>query len=111
MRGGLPHIWRVDLDGSNLKQLTFGDTGGDTRGYDRASLTPDGEWVIFNSYGSAGKHTPWKVSVNGGEPVRLSDRQLVCNAVSPDGQLIACYDAFQQQGSWKIVLLPVAGGD
>jgi Tol biopolymer transport system component len=99
------HVWRVDVDGGNLKQLTFSDS---QEGLPH--ITPDGKWVVFSSF-STGKMTPWKEAAGGGEPIQLSDKQLQCNDVSPDGRLIACADITQQQGKWKIVLLPLAGGE
>jgi len=99
------HLWRIDMDGSNLKQLTFSDNEEQD-----PLVTPDGKWVIFSTW-STGKLTPWKVPVDGGRPVQLSDMQLRCNGVSPDGKLIACADTFQEQGTWKFVLLPVEGGE
>jgi serine/threonine protein kinase/Tol biopolymer transport system component len=102
---GDAHVWRVDLDGSNLKQLTFSDSE------ERSPhITPDEKWVTFNSY-RTGKLTPWKVPVDGGEPVQLSDKQLQCGNASPDGKLLVCADFFHQQGKWKIMLLPIEGGE
>ncbi|MDT5123090.1 MAG: eukaryotic-like serine/threonine-protein kinase [Acidobacteriota bacterium] len=106
LRGGSPHVWRIDMDGSNLKQLTFGPSE-----ESRPSITPDGKWVIFSSFRSTGKLTPWKVSTDGGEPVQLSDKQLQCGNASPDGKLIVCADSSQTQGKWKILLLPIEGGE
>lgn len=105
-RDGLPHVWRVDLDGGNLRQLTFGDSE-DTR----PRITPDGHWVIFNSFRNTGKMTPWKVSTDGGPPIQLSDKQMQCDKASPDGKLVICGDDFQPQGKWKIILLPIEGGE
>jgi Tol biopolymer transport system component len=36
---------------------------------------------------------------------------MACDAVSPDGKLVACLDTFQMEGKGKIVLLPIEGGE
>ena len=50
-RGGFPSLWRMDLDGANLKQLTFSQE-------DYAqNVSPDGRWVLFHSWRS-GRMSP-----------------------------------------------------
>jgi serine/threonine protein kinase len=78
------HVWKMDIDGGNLKQLTYGL-------YEHSpQFTPDGRWVIYNS-ASSGKPTLWRVSVDGGAPVQLTTNFSKLPVVSPDGKLIACY--------------------
>lgn len=78
------NIWRMNADGSNLKQLTHGSYEGNPQ------LTPDGRWVVYASW-QTGKPTIWKVSIDGGEPVQLTDKYSQAPVVSPDGKQIACY--------------------
>ena len=78
----IPHIWRIDVDGSNPKQLT------DKEDY-APSFSPDGRWVVFSSW-RTGKETLWKVSVDGGEAAQISDKVAGGPIVSPDGKLISC---------------------
>ena len=98
-------IWRMDPDGGNLKQLTEGP--GDV--FPQSS--PDGRWVVFQSVRS-GSLRVWKVSIDGGEPVRLADKWTANPTVSPDGSLIAC---FYREGpnapAIKVAVIPFAGGD
>src|SRR5438876_25195 len=98
-------IWRMDADGGNLKQLTEGP--GDI--FPQSS--PDGRWVVFSSSRS-GSMRVWKVSIDGGEPVRLTDKWTANPTVSPDGSLIACfYREDQPNARTKVAVIPFAGGD
>jgi Tol biopolymer transport system component len=79
------NIWRMDADGSNLKQLTDGK-----RDYSPA-CTPDGKWAYFLD-GTLGRLM--RVSTDGGRsevvpgPNR-SDISAWLPAISPDGQTLA----------------------
>jgi serine/threonine protein kinase len=99
--GNLRSIWRIDTDGSNLKQLTGGAGGR----FPQSS--PDGRWVVFQSTRSA-----WKVSIDGGEPVRLTDKLTTNPTVSPNGNLVACWYRDDQPNTLtKVAIIPFAGGD
>ncbi len=80
-RSGAPHIWRINIDGSNLKQLTNGN------GEDRATCSLDGKWVIYTDFAT---NSLWKVPMEGGNPSSLTDKLTARPAISPDGKLIAC---------------------
>jgi len=41
------HIWRIDEDGANPKQITFGDSYRDWFPHP----SPDGKWIAFISFG------------------------------------------------------------
>src|SRR5438132_11556032 len=42
-RTGVPHIWRMDIDGANVRQLTV-------KQYDEdPNISPDGQWIAFMS--------------------------------------------------------------
>ena len=61
------------------------------------------------------QQTLWKVSIDGGESVQLSDQPSSAPAISPDGTLIACWyaqDSVTQdpRPPVKIALIPFAGG-
>ena len=97
-------VWRMDPDGGNLKQLTEGP------GDQFAQSSPDGRWVVFQSAVTGAR--AWKVSIDGGEPVRLSDKWAANPTVSPDGNLIACfYREDQPNAPIKVAIIPFAGGD
>jgi len=99
-------IWRMDPDGGNLKRLTEGP--GDIL----PQSSPDGRWVVFWSNRS-GALRVWKVSIDGGAPVQLTDQVMYNPTVSPDGSQIACLYPETQPSALtnKIAIIPFAGGD
>jgi Tol biopolymer transport system component len=100
-RTGAPHIWRMDIDGGNQKQLT-----------DKSDVSPhcspDGRWVVYVS--NANKDTIWKVGIDGGQPVQLSEKFSFSPAISPDGKQIACFYFEDQNSPAKLAILPFQGG-
>lgn len=78
--GGNAHVWRMDIDGGNQKQLTNHASEG------VPSFTPDGRWVVYSEAGSG----IWKVPAEGGPPVLILGNAHTAS-VSPDGSLIACF--------------------
>ncbi|MCI0489521.1 MAG: winged helix-turn-helix domain-containing protein [Blastocatellia bacterium] len=89
-RTGTTQIWRMDIDGRNQKQLTFGEER--REGAQSAALSPDGKEVFFIKIG-AGSAAIWKVSIEGGTPVpvsRLTDASTEGSiSISPDGRWLA----------------------
>jgi eukaryotic-like serine/threonine-protein kinase len=105
---GPPSIWRMDLDGANPTRLTHGS------GEDSPSISPDGAWVVYTSYGAdADKRIPtiWKVPLTGGDPVQLTKSVSYMPVVSPDGRQIACYYYHREVGGTGIALIPFEGGE
>jgi len=101
-RTGSPHVWRIDIDGSNPKQLT--QTAEDLD----ANISPDGRWVTYTS--CLNKCTVWKVGIDGGQPVQLTDRFSQASVFSPDGKQIACRYLDQPNGQYQLAILPSEGG-
>ncbi len=106
-RSGSPAIWRINIDGSNPKQLTRGLSDG------LPSISPDGKWVVYASLGAT-KPTVWKVSIDGGEPKELTSRVSTNPLVSPDGKFVAylypeSHDPFAPAN--RIALIPIEGGE
>ena len=89
-RSGNAAIWRMDMDGGNLEQLTSGPEDWSP------SCSPDGDVLVFCSK-RAGAPTVWKASTAGGEAVQLADRPAFNPVLSPDGTLIA--SLFTELGS------------
>jgi Tol biopolymer transport system component len=85
-RSGTEHFWRVDLDGSNLLQLTNSEWDSH---YDAPGFSPDGKWVFYGRTGPEGGI--WKVPIEGGNPVRVisARNDLGFATVSPDGKMLA----------------------
>jgi Tol biopolymer transport system component/DNA-binding winged helix-turn-helix (wHTH) protein len=99
--GDILHIWRMDIDGSNQRQLT-------NHTFENApSLTPDGRWVVYTAFGLG----IWKVPSEGGEPVPIYEGSAYAPSISPDGKLIACFYSDEKlKTGGKIALLPIEGG-
>jgi Tol biopolymer transport system component len=92
-------IWRMDVGGGNLKQLSDGK-------YDRFPLcSPDGKWVYYTDWDNAGKLT--RVPLDGGKAERLSERPGYggCD-ISPDGKL-AAFGASGVGPKKQLALVPV----
>lgn len=101
---GTHHIWLMEADGNNNRQLTNGE------GENYPAFTPDGNWIIYTSLGKESS-TLWKISTGGGIPVQItSDGFTIKPQVSPDGNLIACTHRKNRTDEWKIIVLPVSGG-
>jgi len=109
---GTVGTWRMDIDGGNPKQLD------DNRGL-FTSISPDGRWVVYRGiyYGRPGGLM--KVSIDGGDPVRLfagDDPErlrpwgdAVQPAISPDGKSIAYV---YRKGLFRgIAIMPFDGGE
>jgi len=101
-RTGLNHIWRMQTDGSNPKQLT---NGTDER---RPNCSPDGRWVVYASLGSW--WNLWKVPIDGGDAVQLTNKPSGRPVISPNGKLIACGYSDEQDAPLKIAVIPFEGG-
>jgi dipeptidyl aminopeptidase/acylaminoacyl peptidase len=79
------HIYLANSDGSDLVQLTWGETSSYNPRW-----SPDGEWIAFTSRRS-GKQNVWLIRVRGGEARMLTDVETGVSSFkwSPDGKWIA----------------------
>jgi serine/threonine protein kinase len=100
---GNANIWRMDVDGGNLKELTQGwmDI--------RPAVSPDGQWVVFTSP-QGGRYTLVKVPSEGGRPVQLTDYHSYYPSVSPNGKWIACFYVSGEGQPSSLAILPFQGG-
>ncbi len=101
-RSGSPHLWRIDSDGNNLKQITNGVAE------ITPEISPDGQWIVYQSISDLGL---WKISIEGGTPVRILDKLVGPGAVSPDGKLIACRFREQDLTPFKLGIIDFATGE
>ena len=90
--GPTSDVWRVDAaDGGNPLQLTkVGSVV--MRAQSKISCSPDGKSVAFLATNPSEGSAAWKVSIEGSEPVKLSDnidRPRI--AFSPDGTMVAVH--------------------
>jgi Tol biopolymer transport system component/DNA-binding winged helix-turn-helix (wHTH) protein len=115
-RTGTTQIWRMDIDGRNQKQLTFGENSNER--VQSPALSPDGSEIFFVKRG-AGQSAIWKISVEGGNAVQVSH---LTNAtpegfvsISPDGKRLAYHhisdkpEADGENNLFQIGVLPTDG--
>jgi Tol biopolymer transport system component/DNA-binding winged helix-turn-helix (wHTH) protein len=102
--GGAFNVWRMDRDGGNPKQLTFGSDE------NFAHVTADNRWVVYSTVGFNQKAGIWKVPIDGGDAVPLTDKPASWPVVSPDGKLVACtYQAMPGEPQ-KLAIISIDGG-
>jgi Tol biopolymer transport system component len=100
-----PHLWRMDIDGNDIKQLT--NSPRDLLQVGSPDLTPDGKWVFYAKWGP--EWGIWKIPIEGGDPVRVNDTPYAAfPAVSPDGKMLAyTYPDKSQRG--EVALMSLEG--
>jgi len=104
-RAGNTNLWQMDLDGANSKQLTHGV------GEYFPDYSPDGKWILYTAYDPAsGFWSVWKISTDGGSPVRMTDKESALPSISPDGKWFACNYQAEAGAGYKIAIVPIAGG-
>lgn len=103
-RAGLFNIWRMDIDGSNYKQITTGP------GEWFPQISPDGRWLIYRVWSAGVSNSLWKRPIDGGAAVRLTDEIGWLPSISPDGKLIACNYLNEVSRKWQIAIIPFDGG-
>jgi Tol biopolymer transport system component/DNA-binding winged helix-turn-helix (wHTH) protein len=101
-RNDQEHLWRIDIDGKHPMQLTRGI------GDRHPTFTQDGRAVIFKS---SNPGSLFRVSIDGGEPVRLTERGGFDPNVSPDGKLIACGYRPAPADKNRFAVLGLEGGE
>src|SRR5436190_17971382 len=101
-RGGRDNIWRMDADGGHLIQLT---NGADE---EAPSVSPDGQWIIFDSIATSDMR---KVSINGGEAVRLTERHVTWPTVSRRDGMIAGFYVSDPSSQRRLAVFAPGGGE
>ncbi|CAN5149977.1 hypothetical protein BH20ACI2_BH20ACI2_22810 [soil metagenome] len=87
---GYAHLFRVDPDGSNRQQLTFGESV-----QSDSTVSPDGRWIVYASHfldGDRARYSLQKIPSEGGDPVLLLNESCRTPHFSPDGRMISCID-------------------
>lgn len=104
-RSGVFQIWRMDRDGSNPVQLTEGNSESNW-----PRFSSDDKWIYYQHFEPGVSGSLWKVPVQGGTPVKVTEVFASHPAPSPDGKLLACWWNDQQQARWRLMLISLEGG-
>ena len=101
---GSVEIWTANLDGSEVKQLTNG-----ARPL-MPAFYPDGRTVAYVA--SNKQQRVFRQSIDGGEPVQVTDRPTNMISVSPDGKHLLCRlrSTDPKTALWRTAVVPLAGG-
>lgn len=86
--GGYGHIFRADTDGTNRRQLTFGESN-----QVDSAISPDGRWIVYESIqfdGERYRYSLRKVSSDGGNSLTLVSESCSAPHFSFDGKIISC---------------------
>jgi Tol biopolymer transport system component/DNA-binding winged helix-turn-helix (wHTH) protein len=105
-RTGQMDVWRSDANGTNTKQLTANGNVTDS------IISPDGAAVFYLVQDSESRiETLWRVSINGENPVKLTDRTTRSPRISPDGKTIACYILNPETSAMTLALVSAETGE
>jgi len=105
-RSGVFQIWRMDRDGSNPVQLTFGNSESHW-----PQFSADGKSVIYQHFEPGVASTLWRVPIEGGTPVKVTDGFAARPAVSPDGKRLGFWHNDGQTNSpWRLGLFSLESG-
>src|SRR6202167_3652477 len=97
-------IWRADMDGSNLTQLSTGKIAV------HPNCSPDGKFVVYVDVTGDTTHL-MRVAIDGGTPAEISRAELFAPVISPDGNSLAC--AYQPEPGKrpKLAIVGLDGGE
>ena len=105
-RSGNWNIWRMGLNGADPQPLTS-----DKHDSNWPRFAPDGRQIVYHHTGN-GKQSIWQVPLTGGTPLQLTSAPSTRPAVSSkDGRIACWYSQDVTQLTWKLALLPPAGGE
>ncbi len=97
------NLWRLDLQGGDLVQLTSG------KSEFGAQCHPGGKWVVYTGSLPTGQHALFRIPLLGGEPEMLNDKYdlFVTPAISPDGKKLAIVVLGQERPGVEVI--PIEG--
>ncbi|HEU4595899.1 MAG TPA: protein kinase [Pyrinomonadaceae bacterium] len=101
-------LWRMNADGSNARELLSNVDGGDF-----LQVSPDSAWLYFSARDRAnGKHAYWRLSIEGGEPVKIQEEKIGYVRLSPDGKrFFSLHQESEPNAPLKLYLFPAEGGE
>ncbi|MGB0036918.1 MAG: protein kinase [Candidatus Acidiferrales bacterium] len=96
-------VWRADLDGGNVKQITTGNLDV------LPDCSPDGKFVVY--YDASGDGRLMKVSIDGGGPVDVTKGPLWSARISPDQDSLAAFYLPDPGKGPKLAIIGIQGGE
>jgi Tol biopolymer transport system component/DNA-binding winged helix-turn-helix (wHTH) protein len=97
-RSGHFAVWRSDLDGANMTQVTGDGTAA------QPYISADGKYIIYiSNYDGGG--ALWRMPTGGGEPTRLTEASAGWAEISPDSKMVVC------QMNSKLAILSLETGE
>ncbi|MEO8435429.1 MAG: winged helix-turn-helix domain-containing protein [Pyrinomonadaceae bacterium] len=88
---------------AKIRQLTTG--GGNSDAYP----TPDSKWIVYHSTRD-GKRSLWRIPIQGGEPIQITDKGSLDANVSHDGRLVAFDYKADTRSPVQLALVSLEGG-
>jgi Tol biopolymer transport system component len=108
-RAGSNHLFRVERDGTNLRQLTEGESIEID-----SDCSADGHWIVYASQpivpGKIEKYKLWKIPAAGGAPLQLTEHEADTPHFSPDGRWIAYIYYLTDLRRFKLAVISANGG-
>ncbi|HEX6717806.1 MAG TPA: protein kinase [Pyrinomonadaceae bacterium] len=104
-QAGLKSIWRMSIDGGGAKELVH-----NVNQYPEPQVSPDSQWIFYNSRDETGNPTFWKVPLEGGQPVRV--REKTSCRLARDGKWFVCaYQSPEPDATQKVQIVSAESGD
>ncbi len=101
---GASAVWRADMDGSNVTQLSTGQIAV------HPNCSPDGKFVVYVNV--AGNTTRlMKVGIDGGTPSEISKADAFNPVISPDGASLAALYQPDRSKHASLAVIGMAGGE
>jgi serine/threonine protein kinase/Tol biopolymer transport system component len=102
---GLRNLWRMNIDGGGTKELVH-----NVDAFANPHLSPDSQWIFYNSRDETGNRAFWKVPFEGGQPVKVRDNTS-CR-LSRDGKWFICaHRDLVPESVPKLVVVSAESGD
>jgi eukaryotic-like serine/threonine-protein kinase len=96
-------IWRADIDGGNLKQLTSGNVDS------FPNCSPDGKFVVYTDGSDAGGLM--RIPIDGGAPTRVTKEMIQQPQVSSDEGAVAGFYSLDPSKPPQIAIVDLQSGE
>ncbi|HYN85710.1 MAG TPA: protein kinase [Pyrinomonadaceae bacterium] len=101
-------VWRMNTDGSNARELVRNVDNNQAMGL---QPSPDSQWVYYVTRDESNRPAVWRVSIEGGEPVKVLGEKVGYVRLSPDGKtLFSTHQATEPDAKPKIHLFSAETG-